>query len=211
MSYEITPDAGRPYQRTPFAQDPPPSREPRKGANTVRCRIDPQTLDRVDQALIAGDPPAISDVYRKFNLAQRGVSIHMFYRYASRIRLAGDLRQADPDATLRASAIASRLPDLVAELLLDLCASPAPASRTVHRLALAYRAVTITLLARKRADLDRRIAAASATEGASRREIEAIVEAARELRCVANDALARGAASPAGALSTLVTSDASSQ
>ena len=91
--------------------------------------------------------------YEKFDLASRDISFDAFYRYARRLREAARLQYIEELTADEAAATTQKaIPQLVANQLADCLLTENPSSRTVARLANAYRHFVTAQVARRRLD-----------------------------------------------------------
>lgn len=185
MSFELNTDSVQRYLTENNLRTPEKSQNRARPGLSIYSRIDAETLDKIVACLLQREPfHTVKELHRAFFLAERGVPYSTFHRFARRVRIAADLERLDPEAPLP-PAIADRLPDLIAELLVEVCTRPEPASRTVYRLSFAFRAITNALIARRQDEHQRELAAKEAATRSSRAEFAVLSQAARDLRATA--------------------------
>ncbi len=121
--------------------------------STVVKALSDEQLDRLDRALVAGNPPTLSACYELFELKNLGISTDAFYRYARRFR--SSLRAlalarhgvADTDAT------ETIIPRLVGQRMIHALMTDQFTPRTLLRLAEAYRMTAQVEHNRRRLDM----------------------------------------------------------
>lgn len=139
----------QPDSQSPSVDQPQPVIERLDSRSSVYEKLTPDQRRKIDRALIDRDPPTYRAVFKKFNLAARGLSFTAFYSYARHVRRAAAATQLAERTGNgeNESDVVHTLPKLLGELLLEYLTYPEEASpNTVHRLTQAYK---IALTGRK--------------------------------------------------------------
>ena len=120
--------------------------------STLLEKLPRETLSNLESAIIHRTPPTFRACFEEFSLADHGISFSAFYRFARRLRDQARLtRLAEISETQPETALAA-IPQLVANQLVDVLTTENPSSRTVARLANAYRHFITAQVARRRLD-----------------------------------------------------------
>jgi hypothetical protein len=124
----------------------------RDNTSSIHEKLDADTLSTLEHAVVNRTPPTFTACYEKFGLAESGLSYSAFYRYARRLRDAARLTHVAELKGEDAVSATAAIPHLVANQLVDALTVENPSSRTVARLASAYRHFVSAQVARRRLD-----------------------------------------------------------
>ena len=132
-----------------MSQTPPQLHE--VDSHSSVCDKVPADLRRdLDRAVVDRDPPTYRALFKKFNLAEHGVSLTAFFYYARRLRAQAELIHLARIALPEGDDITEALPGILAHRLFDAADDEAASPRTVQRLADAWRIVNAARLAQQR-------------------------------------------------------------
>ena len=103
----------------------------------------PELRRKLDRAILSYEPAGYRPLYKKYNLADLGVSFTSFYRHARRLRARAATLQLADDVLEPSDgpSLVDILPDLISQHLVEqIMANDAAGADTIYRLTLAHRA-----------------------------------------------------------------------
>ena len=181
-----------------MSQSPPQLHEIDSHSSVLE-KVPADLRQKVDRAVIDRDPPTYRALFKKFDLAERGVSLTAFFYYARRLRAQAELIQLAQLALPEGDDIAEALPRILAHRLFDAAADEAASPLTIQRLADAWRIVNAARLAQERHDAAVHIIKKKADQDDIREIADMVKQYGRIVKEEQRVQLARSAAAAPGA------------
>ena len=165
MSENPTPTTDRPRQHKIGGDTGDPA---------MYAKVSPEIRRDLDEAIVNHKPATYRGIYEKFRLVERGVSFWSFYRYAVNVRSQAEKLHFDELVLPDEAHLRDTLPKLIAQRLLEtLLYDEELSPKEVLRLTTAYRAASLTAIARDKAAAPNRARAEARDTAANRARAEA--------------------------------------